>query len=344
VVPVPTVDEKDDGTTMLRMTTDAAPVEQLNYDPPFEPVIGPDGSKTWSGLSFSTGIGYRPVLLDVRVPAFTNATAAGTPTPLPALMWVHGGAWWAGDRRYLPPTLAPGELADAALARGMAYVAVDYRLALEAPFPAQIHDVKAAIRYVRRFADVFGIDADRLGALGESAGGHLVALLALTAGIAAIDGTEGVPDGRSDVAAVVDWYGVHDIRAWAGEQSGDEPSPIAMLLGQASGAPDRHRPGRVGEPGHVCEPDGRAHPADPRGRRSDRPVLAERGAARGRNRRGHGHRARPGAGRGPLFRRLPGRAVAGRSKRRLAGVAAKRVGSPSPRQAGARAQHPGRRA
>jgi len=234
---VPTVDEKDDGTTMLRMTTDAAPVEQLNYDPPFEPVIGPDGSKTWSGLSFSTGIGYRPVLLDVRVPAFTNATAAGTPTPLPALMWVHGGAWWAGDRRYLPPTLAPGELADAALARGMAYVAVDYRLALEAPFPAQIHDVKAAIRYVRRFADVFGIDADRLGALGESAGGHLVALLALTAGIAAIDGTEGVPDGRSDVAAVVDWYGVHDIRAWAGEQSGDEPSPIAMLLGQASGAP-----------------------------------------------------------------------------------------------------------
>ncbi len=234
---MPTVDEKDDGTTMLRMTTDAAPVEQLNYDPPFEPVIGPDGSKTWSGLSFSTGIGYRPVLLDVRVPAFTNATAAGTPTPLPALMWVHGGAWWAGDRRYLPPTLAPGELADAALARGMAYVAVDYRLALEAPFPAQIHDVKAAIRYVRRFADVFGIDADRLGALGESAGGHLVALLALTAGIAAIDGTEGVPDGRSDVAAVVDWYGVHDIRAWAGEQSGDEPSPIAMLLGQASGAP-----------------------------------------------------------------------------------------------------------
>ena len=234
---MPTVDEKDDGTTMLRMTTDAAPVEQLNYDPPFEPVIGPDGSKTWSGLSFSTGIGYRPVLLDVRVPAFTNATAAGTPTPLPALMWVHGGAWWAGDRRYLPPTLAPGELADAALARGMAYVAVDYRLALEAPFPAQIHDVKAAIRYVRRFADVFCIDADRLGVLGESAGGHLVALLALTAGIAAIDGTEGVPDGRSDVAAVVDWYGVHDIRAWAGEQSGDEPSPIAMLLGQASGAP-----------------------------------------------------------------------------------------------------------
>lgn len=222
---------------MLRMTTDAAPVEQLNYDPPFEPVIGPDGSKTWSGLSFSTGIGYRPVLLDVRVPAITNATATPTQTPLAALVWVHGGAWWAGDRRYLPPTLAPGELADATLARGMAYVAVDYRLALEAPFPAQIHDVKAAIRYVRRFADVFGIDADRLGVLGESAGGHLVALLALTAGIAAIDGTEGVPDGRSDVAAVVDWYGVHDIRAWAGEQSGDEPSPIAMLLGQASGAP-----------------------------------------------------------------------------------------------------------
>jgi acetyl esterase/lipase len=221
---------------MLSMTTDAAPAEDLNYAPPFAPVIGPDGSKNWSGLSFSTGIGYRPVLLDVRVPA----AAAGTAVPLApvaALVWVHGGAWWAGDRRYLPPTLVPDELADAALARGMAYVAVDYRHSLEAPFPAQIHDVKAAIRYVRRFADVFGIDADRLGALGESAGGHLVALLALTAGVDTIDGTEGVPDGRSDVAAVVDWYGVHDIRDWAGEQGGDEPSPIRMLLGQAPGAP-----------------------------------------------------------------------------------------------------------
>jgi len=217
---------------MLPMTTDAGSVEELNYNPPSEPVDGPDGSRMWSGLSFSTGIGYRPVLLDVRVPATTEAT-----TPRAALVWVHGGAWWAGDRRYLPPTLVPGELADAALARGMAYVAVDYRLALEAPFPAQIHDVKAAIRYIRQFADVFGIDADRLGALGESAGGHLVALLALTAAIKAIDGAEGVSDGRSDVAAVVDWYGVHDIRAWAGEQGGDEPNPIAMLLGQAPGAP-----------------------------------------------------------------------------------------------------------
>jgi acetyl esterase/lipase len=222
---------------MLRMTADATqPAEDLNYAPPFVPVIGADGSKSWSGLSFSTGIGYRPVLLDVRVPAAAPGTV--TPAaPVAALVWVHGGAWWAGDRRYLPPTLMPDELADAALARGMAYVAVDYRLSLEAPFPAQIHDVKAAIRYVRRFADVFGIDADRLGALGESAGGHLVALLALTAGVEAINGTEGVPDGRSDVAAVVDWYGVHDIREWAGEQGGEEPNPIAMLLGQTAGAP-----------------------------------------------------------------------------------------------------------
>jgi len=223
---------------MLYMTADAAAVEQLNYDPPFEPVVGPDGSRTWSGLSFSTGIGYRPVLLDVRVPPTSTSDTSGTlQAPVAALVWVHGGAWWAGDRRYLPPTLVPGELADAALSRGMAYVAVDYRLALEAPFPAQIHDVKAAIRYVRQFADVFGIDADRLGVLGESAGGHLVALLALTAGIDGIDGNEGVPDGRSGVAAVVDWYGVHDIRAWAGEQPTDEPSPISMLLGRAPGGP-----------------------------------------------------------------------------------------------------------
>ena len=72
------------------------------------------------------------------------------------MVWVHGGAWFIGDRRRFPPTLTPGELAAGAIERGLAYVAVDYRLSLEAPFPAQIHDVKAALRYLRRFATILG--------------------------------------------------------------------------------------------------------------------------------------------------------------------------------------------
>ena len=212
------------------MVTDG-PLDPLNYEPPSEPIVGADGTRTWSALSFSTGLGYRPVLLDVRVPA------ANAGTPVAAMVWVHGGAWFIGDRRRFPPTLTPGELAAGAIERGLAYVAVDYRLSLEAPFPAQIHDVKAALRYLRRFATIFGIDPDRLGALGESAGGHLVALLATTAGNAVIDGVEGVRQGRTDVAAVVDWYGIHDIAAFAAGQGSDGPDPIPMLLGQVPGAP-----------------------------------------------------------------------------------------------------------
>ena len=226
------------------MTTDASAVPidaddaviDLPYTPPGAGVVATDGSRTWAGLSFSTGIGYRPVLLDVRTPP-TGSADAPSPTGLAAVIWVHGGAWWAGDRRYLPPTLVPDELVDAVLARGMAYVAVDYRLSSESPFPAQLHDVKSAVRYVKSFADVFGIDPDRLGALGESAGGHLVAMLALTAGEPAMDGSEGVADGSAAVAAVVDWYGVHDMREWAGEQDYDERSPIHELLGLAPGDP-----------------------------------------------------------------------------------------------------------
>lgn len=219
------------------MTTDAPVVERLDYDPPFPPVVEADGSKTWSGLGYSTGLGYRPVLLDVRTPpATTDAT-----TPVGALLWVHGGGWLEGDRRHLPPTLEPDELATATLERGLAYVAIDYRLSAELPFPAQLHDVKAAIRYIRQFADVLGIDPDRLGALGESAGGHLVAMLALTAGTPELDGTEGVGTGRTDLAAVVDWYGVHDFGHWPSAPGSDIPDAIAMVLGATADSPDRPR-------------------------------------------------------------------------------------------------------
>jgi len=220
---------------MLSMTTDAPAVEQLDYDPPFAPVVDADGSSTWTALSYSTGVGYRPVLLDVRTPP----TTPGSATPAGAVLWVHGGGWLAGDRRYFPPTLEPGELAEAVLARGLAFVAVDYRLSAESPFPAQLHDVKAAIRYVRRFAEVFGIDPDRLGALGESAGGHLVAMLALTAGTPALDGVEGVATGRTDLAAVVDWYGVHDFDHWTSAPGSDIPDAIGMVLGAAADSPER---------------------------------------------------------------------------------------------------------
>ena len=85
-----------------------------------------------------------------------------------------------GDRRYLPETLRPNQVFDALLDAGLAVATIDYRHALEAPFPAQLHDAKAAVRYLRAHADELGIDTERIGVWGESAGGHLAALVGLT--------------------------------------------------------------------------------------------------------------------------------------------------------------------
>jgi acetyl esterase/lipase len=94
---------------------------------------------------------------------------------------------------------------------GIACATVDYRHALEAPFPAQLHDIKAAVRYLRHHAELLGIDPECIGAWGESAGGHLAALLGLTGGRADLEGGLGAQGHSSAVSAVVDFYGVSSL-------------------------------------------------------------------------------------------------------------------------------------
>lgn len=218
------------------------------YRPPVRPVTGPDGVRRFEGVTYATTPGYRPRLLDVQVPAGEG--------PFPAVVWIHGGGWLDGDRRYPPPTVPAGLLHGSVLAAGLALVSIDYRHSLEAPFPAQLHDVKAAIRYVRAFADVLGIDPDRIGVWGESAGGHLAALAGLVGpgspGGPALEGTEGVASGESGVLAVVDWYGCSDLVALAAHPMPAMPSevefpdPYEALLG----APVHEDP----EPARVASP------------------------------------------------------------------------------------------
>ena len=74
---------------------------------------------------------------------------AGHRAPAPLVVYIHGGGWMFGDRRYLPETLRPNQLFDAMLDAGLSVATIDYRHALEAKFPAQLHDVKAAVRYLR---------------------------------------------------------------------------------------------------------------------------------------------------------------------------------------------------
>ncbi|MEU9475892.1 alpha/beta hydrolase [Streptomyces sp. NPDC048191] len=214
--------------------------------PPFRAptpaVTGTDGVRRFHGLSYATSPGYRPRLLDVHVPPADG--------PVPAVVWIHGGGWLEGDRRYPPPTVPAELLHGAVLGAGLALVGIDYRHSLEAPFPAQLHDVKAAIRYVRRHAAALGIDGERIGVWGESAGGHLAAMAGLVRADVhgtGLEGAEGVREEDSGVLAVVDWYGVSDIEAILGQPMpplpGEPPypNPIDTLLG----GPEAERPARA---------------------------------------------------------------------------------------------------
>lgn len=132
----------------------------------------------------------------------------GTP---PVVVYLHGGGFAAGSRT----DRAPERLA-AFAAHGVAVLTVDYRLAPSSRFPDQIHDAKAAIRWLRASASEFGVDGERIAAWGASAGGLLAALLGLTSGQAAWEGPVGAHlDRSSSIQAVVTWFGAFDLLASA---------------------------------------------------------------------------------------------------------------------------------
>lgn len=120
----------------------------------------------------------------------------------PLVVWVHGGAWRAGSKERMPI----GGL----LGNGFAIASVNYRLSPVEKFPAQVHDIKAAIRFLRaeQNRNRFGYDAEKVVIAGASAGGHLAALVGVTNGHAELEGDVGDHDGESsDVSAIVDFYG-----------------------------------------------------------------------------------------------------------------------------------------
>ena len=181
-------------------------------------------------------VGERSLRLDLYLPE-------GTDGPLPLLVWIHGGAWWAGTKDH-PRALR-------LLSRGYAVASVEYRLSQESVFPAQIHDCKAAIRWLRAHAGEYGLDPARFGAWGGSAGGHLVALLGTSAGVADLEGSlgceehAGCAEHASAVQAVCDWYGPSDLLRMddvPGSMEHNAPdSPESQLVG----APIQSRPDLV---------------------------------------------------------------------------------------------------
>lgn len=166
---------------------------------------------------------------------------------LPVIVAIHGGGWSGGDKRGPMMMLLP-------LVRdGYAVASINYRLSQVAQFPAQIQDGKAAIRWVRAHADEYHLDADHIGVWGDSAGGHLVALMGTTAGNKDLEGDEGNASFSSRVQAVCDFYGPADfltINAQAPPDTAihhDAPdSPEAKLIGGA--IPDNKDKARQASP------------------------------------------------------------------------------------------------
>jgi acetyl esterase/lipase len=119
--------------------------------------------------------------------------------PMPVAVNAHGGSWSGGDKSSSEGAPDIPEL----VARGYLVVTINYRLAPKYKFPAQIEDVKCAIRHLRANAATYHLDPNRIGAWGCSAGGHLVSLLALTDKRTDFDGTGGYVEQSSRVQATV---------------------------------------------------------------------------------------------------------------------------------------------
>jgi acetyl esterase/lipase len=198
---------------------------------PMPTVRFPGGIVAKPDVEFSNLIGFRPLLLDL----YMHEDAATAPAR-PLVIWLHGGGWSRGDGRTSGAFADfPAVLATLA-ARGYVVASVNYRLTGEARFPAQVQDVKAAVRHLRRGAGKYGIDPKRVYLWGGSAGGHLATLAATTCGVAEFEpeastgrspraaAKSAEPEVSDCVQAAVSWYGLYEV-------SGYRSPNVPALLG-----------------------------------------------------------------------------------------------------------------
>jgi acetyl esterase/lipase len=180
------------------------------------------------------------------------STAQTGSTNVPVLIYAHGGGWARGDRDNIPHI--------GLVQYGYAIASVDYRLSGEAKFPAQIYDLKAAVRYLRANAAELGLDPTKIGATGSSAGAHLAQLLGVTNGSAEHEGDLGdYDDVSSDVQVTISYYGASDFMTILDQSTqygyGVRAPALEALLG---GLPED-----VPELAHLASPIFYADPSDP---------------------------------------------------------------------------------
>lgn len=164
-----------------------------------------------------------PLLLDVVRPK------EKCEKPRPVIAFIHGGGWRAGSKSSVIGNLLPY-----AASGNYVGVSIEYRLSDVAIWPAQIHDCKAAIRWIRANAQKYNLDPEKIGVWGGSAGGHLVSMLGVSGGVKELEGGCGSAGHSSQVTCVVDFCGPSDfpaiarVKADAGRAA---YNPVSMLLG-----------------------------------------------------------------------------------------------------------------
>lgn len=149
---------------------------------------------------------------------------------VPVVLYLHGGAWKEGDK-----TADSKERLEAFASFGVAVASANYRLVPDATYPAQIHDAKAALRWLRANGAAHGLDTDRIAVWGASAGAYLASMVGVTNGDPTWEGEVGGHRGvDSSVVAVVDWFGQTDLvsnatRSWLEEKLLAPPVELGFL-------------------------------------------------------------------------------------------------------------------
>jgi acetyl esterase/lipase len=187
----------------------------------------PQGVTGLADVVYSVVPSYRPMILDLYLPPKASA-------PKPLVVYIHGGGWIGGHTRHNSALADYPKVLASLAAEGFVVASIEYRLSGEARFPAQLQDVRAALRFLKDNAPKYGIDPSRVGLWGGSAGGHLTGLTAVTCGDHSLEaplekGKPAPAAGSECVQAAVTWYGVLDMAPTAARPGGD--GAIGKLLG-----------------------------------------------------------------------------------------------------------------
>ena len=207
----------------------AAPAPDLG-----QPVAFPGAVMVSPNLTYAQIDGFRPLTLDLyQIPSKPKET------PRPAILFIHGGAWLAGDARHAAGFDDFPALLASLAAKNYAVASVNYRLAREAHFPAAVQDVKSAVRWLRSHAAEYNIDTTRVMVWGMQAGAQIAALVGTTCGVnvlePAADAKSKAPLASDCVQGAIDWAGPVDLVSWdssAGHppEAGDA-TPLGNYLG-----------------------------------------------------------------------------------------------------------------